>query len=172
MNPHTMDNHSVPGPVCTSCTWLRIDALTRQSCLWKWQTTRPPAANKTKNPTPCHHHITTHSLPPDWPLSLQPAWACRDLVPGLSMATWRPTWKPVTCLCVSLYIQREQLSKIQFIPPAERENPPLWEEIIIHLPYCSWHSLRICIIIECTTTKRGRIALTLGFLIDNKNCIL
>lgn len=114
-HPHTCVNeHIVPGPMSTSGALAVIDALTWQSCQWKWQihfagfVHRLPTKNK--NPRLCHHYITTCRLPPDWLLPSRPVPVHRDTVPGLSLATSRQTWQPAPYLCVVFKRSRWALS--------------------------------------------------------------
>lgn len=130
--------------------WHWLMPLTWQSCQWKWQIHfagfihRLPT--EPKNPRLCHHHITTHRLPPDWLLPSRPVPARGDLVPGLSLATSRQTWQFMTCLCVGLNIQRERLTtrvfRIQYVFLSDRGVSPFWKERILYWTQCSRHGNR------------------------------
>ena len=145
------------GLVSTSWALALIDALTWQSCQWKWQIhfagfiQRLPTKNKYS--MLCHHRVTTHRLPPDWLLASRPAPArgghCTRPIIGY---TPRQTWQPVTYLCVGLSIQRVLLatclSRIQYASLSDRWGSPLWKEIIFYWTHGSWHGYKYGAMIE------------------------
>lgn len=102
---HTpVNEHIVPGPVSTSGTLAMIDALTWQSCQWKWQIHfagsirwLPTKKQKSQTVSPPYHH------PPSaiWlVITLTSSTSPQGPCTSLSLAKSRQTWQPVTYLCV------------------------------------------------------------------------